>query len=171
MNPPIARLFAIVLVLFAALVAFTSRWSVFDAQALRDNPQEPARAHRGAAREARDDPRRATGRCSPARRPRARARTGAGTPRRRSLLPQVIGFSDIDLGRAGIERSRNDELSGDAGALDDIVDQLKGGVEKGDDVRLEHRSRRPARRARGPERAQGIGRRHRAGDGPRPRRW
>jgi peptidoglycan glycosyltransferase len=135
MNQPIARLFAIVLLLFAALVAFTSRWSVFDAQALRDNPKnrraliEELRVKRGTIRAADGT---LLARSEPA---------GAGTYRRRyteaaSLLPQVVGFSDIDLGRAGIERSRNDELSGNAGALDDIVDQLKGGVEKGDDVRL-----------------------------------
>ena len=38
MNQPIARLFSVVLVMFALLVAFTSRWTVFDASALRANP-------------------------------------------------------------------------------------------------------------------------------------
>ena len=37
MNAPIGRLFGLVLVLFALLVAFTSRWTVFEAEALRDN--------------------------------------------------------------------------------------------------------------------------------------
>jgi penicillin-binding protein A len=134
-NAPIARLFGLVLLLFAALVAFTSRWAVFDAQALRDNPKnrraliEELQVRRGTIRAA-DGTLLARSESA-----------GAGTFRRvyteeASLLPQVIGFSDIDLGRAGIERSRNDELSGDAGRLDDIVDQLKGGVERGDDVRL-----------------------------------
>jgi peptidoglycan glycosyltransferase len=135
MNTPIARLFVIVLVLFAALVAFTSRWSVFEAQALRDNPKnrraliEELRVKRGTIRAADGT---LLARSEPA---------GAGTYRRvytdaAKLLPHVIGFSDIDLGRAGIERSRNDELSGDAGALDDILDQLRGGPDRGDDVRL-----------------------------------
>ena len=39
MNAPIARLFVVVVVLFAVLVGFTSRWTVFDANALRDNPK------------------------------------------------------------------------------------------------------------------------------------
>ena len=39
MNTPIARLFVVVVVLFAVLVGFTSRWTVFDANALRDNPK------------------------------------------------------------------------------------------------------------------------------------
>ena len=38
MNAPIVRLFGLVIVLFGLLVAFTSRWTVFEAEALRDNP-------------------------------------------------------------------------------------------------------------------------------------
>ena len=38
MNQPITRLFSVVLVMFALLVAFTSRWTIFDASALRANP-------------------------------------------------------------------------------------------------------------------------------------
>ena len=135
MNAPIARLFVVVLLLFAALVGFTSRWAVFDAQALRDNPKnrraliEELQVRRGTIRAADGT---LLARSEPA---------GAGTYRRvyteaAKLLPHVIGFSDIDLGRAGIERSRNDELSGDAGELDDLVDQFRGGTERGDDVRL-----------------------------------
>jgi peptidoglycan glycosyltransferase len=134
-NTPIARLFAIVLVLFGALVAFTSRWSYFDAQALRDNPKnrraliEEQQIKRGTIRAADGT---LLARSEPA---------GAGTYRRvytkdAALLPQVIGFSDIDLGRAGIERSRNDELSGNAGMIDDIAQQLRGGTDSGDDLRL-----------------------------------
>ncbi len=37
-NKPVGRLFVLVVVLFAVLVGFTSRWTVFDAQALRENP-------------------------------------------------------------------------------------------------------------------------------------
>jgi penicillin-binding protein A len=134
-DRPIARLFVLVLLLFAALVAFTSRWSVFEAQALRDNTKnrraliEELRVKRGTIRAADGT---LLARSEPA---------GAGTYRRvyteaARLLPQVIGFSDIDLGRAGIERSRNDELTGDVGTLDDIVAQLRGGTDRGDDLRL-----------------------------------
>jgi peptidoglycan glycosyltransferase len=38
MNRPIARLFVVILALFALLVGFTSRWTVFEASALRHNP-------------------------------------------------------------------------------------------------------------------------------------
>ncbi len=37
MNAPIIRLFGLVVVLFAVLVAFTSRWAVFDSKSLNDN--------------------------------------------------------------------------------------------------------------------------------------
>ena len=38
MNRPIYALYGVVLVLFALLVVFTSRWTVFEADALHDNP-------------------------------------------------------------------------------------------------------------------------------------
>ena len=38
MNRPIMRLFGLVALLFALLVAFTSRWTVFEASSLRENP-------------------------------------------------------------------------------------------------------------------------------------
>ena len=38
-NAPIVRLYGLMLLLFAALVGFTSYWAVFDADNLKDNPQ------------------------------------------------------------------------------------------------------------------------------------
>ena len=38
MNTAILRLFGFLVVLFALLVVFTSRWTVFDATALENNP-------------------------------------------------------------------------------------------------------------------------------------
>ena len=38
MNTAILRLFGFCVILFALLVAFTSRWTVFDASALQNNP-------------------------------------------------------------------------------------------------------------------------------------
>jgi peptidoglycan glycosyltransferase len=37
-NQPIIRLFGLVVVMFALLVGFTSRWTIFDAASLRNNP-------------------------------------------------------------------------------------------------------------------------------------
>jgi peptidoglycan glycosyltransferase len=36
MNTPIVRLYVLILLLFAALVGFTSYWSVFDSNTLKD---------------------------------------------------------------------------------------------------------------------------------------
>ncbi len=38
MNRPIVRLYGLVALLFALLVAFTSRWTIFEASSLRENP-------------------------------------------------------------------------------------------------------------------------------------
>jgi peptidoglycan glycosyltransferase len=38
MNGPIVRVFGVIVALFAVLVVFTSRWTVFDAKSLNDNP-------------------------------------------------------------------------------------------------------------------------------------
>ena len=38
MNRPIVRLFGLVIVMFAVLLAFTSRWTIFEASSLRHNP-------------------------------------------------------------------------------------------------------------------------------------
>ena len=53
MNRPILRLYMLVLLLFALLVAFTSRWTIFEASSLRENKLnarallEQERIHRG----------------------------------------------------------------------------------------------------------------------------
>ena len=46
MNAPIFRLFALFVVLFAVLVGFSSRWAVFGAQRLRENPDNSASCSR-----------------------------------------------------------------------------------------------------------------------------
>ena len=38
MNRPIVRLYGLVVLLFALLIAFTSRWTIFEASSLRGNP-------------------------------------------------------------------------------------------------------------------------------------
>ena len=58
MNAPIFRLFALFAVMFAVLVGFSSRWAVFGAQRLRENPKnsrvvlEEQRIKRGVIRAA-----------------------------------------------------------------------------------------------------------------------
>jgi len=132
-NQAIVRLFVVFVVLFAGLVAWTSRWTVFEAEALRDNALnqrellEQQRVRRGPIR-ARDGT--LLARSVPGR---------AGTFSRRypqgSLFAHSIGYSFISLGRFGLEQSRNDELTGEDDDVGNVIDQLSGDQREGDEVR------------------------------------
>ena len=133
MNTPIQRLYALVLVLFAVLVYFTSRNAVFDAKALRDNALnkrtllEEQQIHRGTIRAA-DGTILA----------RSVKQRGGVYSRRYpvgGLFGHAIGYSFTTLGRAGLERSRNDDLTGKRNELTSIIDQLRGKRQTGDSVR------------------------------------
>jgi len=132
-NTPIQRLYALVLVLFAVLVYFTSRNAVFDAKALRDNALnkrtllEEQQIHRGTIRAA-DGTILA----------RSVKQRGGVYSRRYpvgGLFGHAIGYSFTTLGRAGLERSRNDDLTGKRNELTSIIDQLRGKRQTGDSVR------------------------------------
>ena len=134
MNAAIVRLFALTLVLFALLVAFTSRWTVFEAEGLRaerfNQPRQlikDQRVRRGLIRAADGT---------------LLARSvagGAGTFRRAyppaaRLAAHVVGYSYVARGRASLEASRNAELTGESTALTSVLDDLRGRAERGDDV-------------------------------------
>lgn len=132
MNTPISRLFVLVVVLFAVLIAFTSRWTVFEADALRDNAKnqrpllESLQIRRGRIRAA-------DGLLV------ARSVRGEGGfySRRypvQGLFAHALGYSYARLGQAGLERSRNDELTGRDDDLTTVVDQLLGRREEGDNL-------------------------------------
>lgn len=134
MNRPIARLFVLIAVLFALLVAFTSRWTVFEAASLRNNKLN-ARNVLARERIARGPILAANGEVLAKSVP-----TGHGTYERRyptgSLFAQVVGYSSIDLGNSGIERYRDGALSGHAPTgLQRLLDQLQGTSEAGDTVK------------------------------------
>jgi penicillin-binding protein A len=133
MSAPIMRLFATVVLLFAVLVVWTSKWSVLDAKDLRDNAlnKRPllAQLHvkRGAIK-ARDGSL------------LARSVRGQGGTYRRgypagSLFGHPVGYAVVALNQlAGIERYRNDELSGQGDELGSLADQPPGKRQQGDTV-------------------------------------
>jgi penicillin-binding protein A len=132
MNAPIARLFVVVVVLFAVLVGFTSRWTVFDAHALRDNPKnhrqliEDQQVHRGLIR-AGDDTVLARSLKQP---DKSYVRTyPAGR-----LFSHAVGYSFVRQGRAGLERFYDDDLSGRSGELGSLLDRLSGSEQQGDNL-------------------------------------
>jgi peptidoglycan glycosyltransferase len=132
-NTSAFRLYAVIAILFVALVAQTSRWTVFEAEALRDNELnrrellEEQRIHRGPIR-ARDGT------------VIARSVEGrGGTWSRRyplgPLFGHPVGYSFIDIGRSELEQSRNDELTGERDDVGSIIDQLSGREREGDEIR------------------------------------
>jgi peptidoglycan glycosyltransferase len=132
MNAPIARLFVVVVVLFAVLVAFTSRWTVFDAHALRDNPKnhrqliEEQKIRRGLIR-AGDDTVLARSLEQP---DKSYVRT---YPSGR-LFSHAVGYSFVRQGRAGLERFYDDDLAGRSGDLGSLLDRLSGSEQQGDNL-------------------------------------
>jgi len=134
MSTPIMRLFATIVVLFVVLVAWTSRWSVFDARALNDNQLNArpliAQLHvkRGAI-EAADGTVLARSVHGPRGTYRRTYPTGA-------LFGHPVGYANVALQQlSGIERFRNGELSGQSTSeIASLADQLQGKRRQGDTV-------------------------------------
>jgi peptidoglycan glycosyltransferase len=134
MNRPIVRLYMLVVLLFALLVAFTSRWTVFEASSLRENPLnkrsllKEERVQRGAIL--------AADGTVLARSVRTREGTYERTYPTGEEFAQAIGYSyPLTFRRTGLERYRNTPLSEQSQSnLQSILDQLQGQSERGDEV-------------------------------------
>jgi peptidoglycan glycosyltransferase len=133
MNRPIVRLYGLVVLLFALLIAFTSRWTIFEASSLRSNPLN-ARALLEQERIARGPILAADGTVL------ARSVRGSeGTYERQypkgEEFANAIGYSYTDLRQSGLERYRNAALNGQTGTnLQTILNQLQGKRPQGDEV-------------------------------------
>ncbi|MEX1141897.1 MAG: penicillin-binding protein 2 [Thermoleophilaceae bacterium] len=136
MNRQIVQLFGLTLVLFAVLIAFTSRWTVFEAASLRDQVLnkrpllEQQQVPRGLI--VSGDARGVLARSTP---------DGRGPQRvyERSypagdLFAHAVGYSYIERGMTGIEQSQDDALTGDLNEFGTIFRELQGGQREGDDV-------------------------------------
>ncbi len=133
MNTPIIRLFGFVVVLFALLVAFTSRWTVFEASSLRNNPLnarsllEQQRIERGPIVAANGTV-------------LARSVRGAEGAYERTyptgeLFAHAVGYSFVDAGTSGLEQYRNANLAGkSASNLQSVLNQLQGKKPRGEKV-------------------------------------
>ena len=137
MNAPIVRLYGLMLLLFAALVGFTSYWAVFDS----DEPQGQSQNRRPLIVEQtvkRGTIKTADGvtvaESSPVGRrqaPGLRAQLPAGL-----VFGNPVGYSFIEAGRTGIERFENGLLAGERNEFTSIIDQLRDVPQEGDDVTL-----------------------------------
>ena len=133
MNTPITRLYIVFLLLFGVLVVGTSWNTVFRADELRDKPQnrrqllEQQRIRRGTIRAADGS--------VLARSVRRSDDTFTRLYPENGLFAQALGYSFTRYGRAGLEQSRNNALTGTTNELGTIFDRLSGTQPEGDDVR------------------------------------
>nr|MBA2637279.1 penicillin-binding protein 2 [Solirubrobacterales bacterium] len=152
MNRQITRLFALVVLLFALLVAFTSRWTVFEASELEAN----AANRRGLLEQQRVPRGRILARDGSV----LASSVGAGRRENRrysrtyplgDLFGHPLGYSFVDRGQAGLDQSLDPELTGDDDELSTIVKELSGDSVRGNDVRttLDPGAQRVAMRALG----------------------
>jgi penicillin-binding protein A len=135
-NVPIVRIFALVLLLFTSLVYFTSKWAVFDADALEEKDQnrrpliEEQQIPRGDIRTV-DGVLVAESLPEGGRNPVFVRRYPQG-----SLFANPVGYSFVDVGRTGIELSENDLLVGEENEFETIIDQLRNVPQEGADITL-----------------------------------
>ncbi|HVD39345.1 MAG TPA: penicillin-binding transpeptidase domain-containing protein [Solirubrobacterales bacterium] len=135
MNRQIVKLFAFIVVLFGVLIGFTSYWSVFDAEALKEKD-----ANKRPLFEQQQIPR---GRILAAdgtliAKSVAKGRGAAKRYVRRypqgSLFGHPIGYSFIKYGDSEFEQYHNDELIGEGSELSSIADELLGHTQEGNDI-------------------------------------
>ena len=134
MNRPIVRLYGFVILMFALLIGFTSRWTVFSAASLRANPLNKRsllaqqRIQRG--------PILAADGTVLARSVRLADKLYVRRYPAQGLFAHAVGYSYIDIGQAGLEQSYSSYLNGTtATGLSAILDQLQGRRAQGDEVR------------------------------------
>jgi penicillin-binding protein A len=134
-NRQIIKLFLFIVVLFGVLVGFTSYWSVFDAQALKEKEvnrrplleQQQIRRGRILAADgtliAKSIP---------------KGRKGEQVYLRRypegSLFGHPIGYSFVRQGDSEFEKFHNEELIGEESEFSSIVDELLGRQQEGNDI-------------------------------------
>ena len=132
MKQPITRLFGLVVLLFAVLIGFTSYWSVFDAKALRDNPNN----RRGLLQEQRI--KRGVIRASDGKLLAGSVRQPGKTYTRRypagPLFGHPVGYAYTSIGRSGLEKQYNDRLIGRRTELVSVFDSLLSKQPGGDDL-------------------------------------
>jgi len=134
-NRQIVQLFGLIVVLFGVLIAFTSYWSVFDAEALKQKSAnkrpllEQQQIERGRILAADG---------TVLARSVAKGKGDALRYVRRypegALYGHPIGYSFVREGDSEFEKFHNDELVGEESEFDSILDELQGKRQEGNDV-------------------------------------
>jgi penicillin-binding protein A len=134
-NRQIVKLFAFVMVLFGVLIGFTSYWSVFDAEALKEK-----NANKRPLLEQQQIPR---GRILAAdgtviAKSVAKGKGASKRYVRRypqgSLFGHPIGYSFVKYGDSEFEQFHNKELVGEGSEFSSIADELLGHTQEGNDI-------------------------------------
>jgi peptidoglycan glycosyltransferase len=135
MNSQVVKLFGLMTALFALLVGFTSYWSVFEAEALKEN-----RVNRRPLLE-QQQIRRGTIRAADGTVIARSVSRGSGDDliyvRRYpqgGLFGHPIGYSFTEKGQSEFERFHNDELVGEESEFTSLLDELRGKRQEGDDI-------------------------------------
>ncbi|MGI8460906.1 MAG: peptidoglycan D,D-transpeptidase FtsI family protein [Solirubrobacterales bacterium] len=137
MNAPIMRLYVLVLVLFATLVGFTSYWAVFQSDELQGRPDnrrsliEAQGIKRGTITTV-------DGAVIAESIPQGKGQQTIYSRRYPlgALFGHPVGYSFIELGNSGIERSENAVLTGETNEFANLLDELQGETEEGSDLTL-----------------------------------
>jgi penicillin-binding protein A len=136
LNRQIAQLFGLFVLLFAVLVAFTSYWSVLEADGLEDNPNN----RRALIREQKvprglilaSDGETELARSVP--RGRGEDRIFTRIYPTGGLFSHPVGYSFIRNGRISLEQSQNEALAGEEDEFESIFTGLEGREREGLDV-------------------------------------
>jgi penicillin-binding protein A len=135
-NRQIVQVFGLFTLLFAVLVIFTSRWTVFEAQSLADNPNnrrpliEEQKVPRGLiyASDGKTVLARSRGEG------RGENRTYSRTYPTGGRFAHPVGYSHIENGRRGLELYRNDDLTGKEDEFASILSGLESSARESNDV-------------------------------------
>jgi peptidoglycan glycosyltransferase len=134
-NRQIVKLFAFVVVLFGVLVGFTSYWSVFDAEALKEKEankrplleQQQIRRGRILAADG-------TVIAKSVAKGRGAEKRFVRRYPQGALFGHPIGYSFVRQGDSEFEQFHNDELIGEETEIGSILDELTGGTQEGNDI-------------------------------------
>ncbi|HEX5714442.1 MAG TPA: penicillin-binding protein 2 [Solirubrobacterales bacterium] len=135
MNRQIVKLFAFIVALFAVLVGFTSWWSVFDAEALKEKEankrplleQQQIRRGRILAADG-------TVIAKSVAKGRGDSKRFVRRYPEGSLFGHPIGYSFVRQGDSEFEQFHNEELVGEGSEFSSIIDELLGHAQEGNDI-------------------------------------
>jgi penicillin-binding protein A len=137
LNTPIIRIYTLFLLLFALLVYFTSKWTVFDAEKLEERTENrrpliaEQQIERGRIETSDGELIAESVPVSGGKRPIYARRYPTG-----ELFGNPVGYSFVEVGRTGIESSENELLSGEENEFASILDQLRDQTRAGADLTL-----------------------------------